>query len=72
MIVYRRWEKKCNICKKVVAIKDFLFFKTLCPYVPINMEIDGITGNAQIEMHICEKCWMKLKERIEVEVAEDG
>lgn len=72
MIVYRRAEKRCNVCKDLLAVKRFLFFKTVHPYIPVSMEIDGIVENYQIEMHICQECWMKLKENIQKEIAEDG
>ena len=72
MIVYRRAEKRCNICKELLAVKRFLFFKTVHAYIPVCMELDGIMGNEQIEMHICQECWMKLKEKIQREIEHDG
>ena len=72
MIVYRRAEKRCNVCKDLLAVKRFLFFKTVHPYIPVSMEIDGIMGNEKTEMHICQNCWMRLKEKIRWEVEEDS
>lgn len=72
MIVEHRWEKRCNICKDLLAIKKHLFFRTVRPYVPVNMEIDGLMGNDTLEMHVCQECWVKLKDIVRRETAEDG
>ena len=72
MIVYRRAEKRCNVCKELLAVKRFLFFKNVASYIPVDMEIDGIMGNDKVEMHICQECWMKLKENIQREIERDG
>ena len=71
MIVNRRAEKRCNVCNKLLAVKRFLFFENVDAYIPVDMEIYGIMGNDKIEMHICQECWLKLKEKIQREI-EDG
>ena len=71
MIVERRWEKRCNICNKLLAVKNFIFFETVKPYVPVGMEIDGLMGNYTLDMHICQDCWMRVKEYVRKEIAED-
>ena len=68
MIIERRSEKLCNICRKTLAVKRFLFFHNVATYTTINMEYDGITGNGSYEMHICERCWERLKTKIRSEV----
>ena len=72
MIIERRWEKRCNICNKLLAIKEHLLFKTVSPYVPIGMEFNGLMGNETHDMHICQDCWMRMKEYVRMEIAEDG
>ena len=72
MIVERRWEKRCDICNKLLAVKNFIFFKTVRAYVPVDMEFNGLMGNETLEKHICQECWMRIKEYVQIEVAEDG
>lgn len=72
MIVERRWEKRCDICNKLLAVKNFIFFKTVRAYVPVDMEFNGLMGNETLEKHICQECWMRIKECVQREVAEDG
>lgn len=72
MIVEHRWEKRCNICKGLLAIKKHLFFQTVRPYVPVKLEMDGLMGNEKLEMHVCQECWVKLKDIVRREIEEDG
>ena len=68
MIVERREEKKCNICRKTVAIKRGLFFRTVETYTTIVMDFDAITGNDQFEKHFCGECWNRLEQLAEREL----
>jgi hypothetical protein len=72
MVIERRWEKRCNICNRLLAVKNYLFFQTVFPYVPIGLEFNGLVGNETHDMHICQECWIKMKDKIRIEVAEDG
>ena len=72
MIVERRWEKRCDICNKLLAVKNFIFFKTVRTYVPVDMKFNGLMGNETLDMHICKDCWEKVEAIIRTEVFEDG
>lgn len=72
MIVERRWEKRCDICNKLLAVKNFIFFKTVRAYVPVDMKFNGLMGSETLDMHICKDCWKKVESIILTEVEEDG
>lgn len=72
MIVYRRAEKRCNVCKTLLAVKRFLFFKNVASYIPVDMEVAGMMGNEKFEMHICEECWSRMKEKTQMEIERYG
>jgi len=68
MIVERRAEKRCNICRKVLAVKRGIFFRNVETYTTIVTDFNAITGNCQFEKHFCGDCWNRLEYLVEREL----
>lgn len=65
MIRSRMTTKNCNICGKVVAVKEFLRFRTMTGYVTLRRdEISMISSGERNDVHICNNCWEGMSRQI--------
>lgn len=57
MIEKRYKAKTCDICKKTIAVKRGLFYRSRTGHVSLRAEI----GLGQKRVHLCSECWNKFK-----------
>ena len=64
--------KVCDLCKKTVAVREFLRFKTIEPYYKLDRNSYDILGrNTIYEADFCNDCWTRMKRRVQTEMEEE-
>lgn len=65
MIRSRMTTKNCNICMKVVAVKELFGYRTMVGYVTLRRELESFLHRSdRDDVHICNDCWEQMGETI--------
>ena len=65
MVRSRQTTKNCDICMRVVAVKEYFLFQTMHDYVTLRGDHESMLHKTiRNDVHICSECWEQMRETI--------